>query len=291
MTKPHLPQEWYGKSGPLSQGNGGDMGHPRGANRPTSRVAPIRDRLWSAAYSIRESGVTLSWDISCAQLYVDIKFLYVPLHMRGAGVATNAFKALCRAADQEGYILSISPCDDFGADAARFDAWCGRFGFLPPTGTWHRSNIPPRLIRHPKHRDPTVRPPGRGWTWRADMGQWVWKSYPELRVETGDDGSLRYMGWDGTARSGRGEWYELPEFVRTDWVFQYLPHGRGVRARTREQSNADMRRGYRAGFHLCSWQVENCDGKPMWIGSMMDSSGYVMQVYECEYSPGEEMPG
>ncbi|MGW3274942.1 hypothetical protein ACWDFH_26230 [Streptomyces kronopolitis] len=126
------------------------------------------------------------------------------------------------------------------------------------------------------------------------MSRWVWKSYPDLRVEANDDGSLRYMGWDFAARSGTGEWYELPEFERTDWVFQYVRRGLGwgPRALTRERCNAVMREDHENGFYLCSWQVEDRQGKPMWIGFMFGvSTGRVLRMYEYEYSPGEKSAG
>ncbi|WP_181785660.1 hypothetical protein [Streptomyces phytophilus] len=122
----------------------------------------------------------------------------------------------------------------------------------------------------------------------------MWKSYPELRVEASDDGSLRNLGWDYAARAGKGEWYELPEFERTDWVFQYVPGGPGwvPRALTREQCKAAMREDFMNGFYLRSWQVEDRHGIPMWRGFMFGlSTGRVLRMYEYEYAAGEEPAG
>ncbi|MFC4498476.1 MULTISPECIES: hypothetical protein [Streptomyces] len=141
-----------------------------------------------------------------------------------------------------------------------------------------------------RHGDRFSRPPGRGWVWNDELSRWVWKSYPDLKVEATEDGSLRYMGWDYAARAGKGEWYELTEFERTEWVFQYLPRGFGwgPRALTREQCNKAMREDRENGFYLTEWQVEDLDGNPMWIGFMNGfSTGRVLRMYEYVYSPGE----
>ncbi|MEV8601854.1 hypothetical protein AB0465_18470 [Streptomyces griseoviridis] len=141
------------------------------------------------------------------------------------------------------------------------------------------------------HTDRKVRPQGRGWVWNNGLSRWVWKSFPDLHVEANEDGSLRYMGWDYGARSGKGEWYELPEFERTEWVFHFLAYGyrKTARALTREQCNRAMREDRENGFYLTSWQVNDRDGNAMWIGFMNGiSTGRVIRVYEYVYSPGEK---
>lgn len=254
----------------------------------------VPDGLAQVAESIKASGVNLLLNRFEIPPYVHITHLYVPEDMRGAGVGTNALKSLCQAADREGHTLGISPRDEFGADVARFDALCERFGFQPLIESWPNGDFRPRLIRYPKHGDRSTPPPGRGWTWHEHLRRWVWKSYPDLQVGTKHDGSLRYMGWDAGAQAGKGEWYELPEFERTDWVFQYRPRflGWGPRALTRAQCNAAMRDDYENGFYLRSWQVEDRDMKPMWIGFMFGAStGRVLRMYEYIYSTGETPAG
>ncbi|MEU7318361.1 hypothetical protein [Streptomyces sp. NPDC007083] len=248
------------------------------------------DHLSQVAESIKASGVNLLINRFQNPRYAHISHLYVPKEMRGAQVGKNALRTLCKVADEDRYILGISPTKEFGADWDRFDALCKSFGFQRRTKDWPSTDFVPRLIRYPRHGHPDIPPSGTRWQWDHDMQQWVWRSYPELCVEMRGDGSPRYMGWDPSAWSGKGEWYELPEFQRTDWVFQYLPRGFGwgPRALTRDQFTKALREDHENGFVQYSWRLEDRKGHPYWVCFMVGiTAGRVLRIYEYVYSSDE----
>ncbi|MFF8283299.1 hypothetical protein ACF06W_11320 [Streptomyces albus] len=252
--------------------------------------SPPIDEIDKVAEAIKKSGVRLLLNRFRGERYVHVSQLYVPQALRGRGAGADAFRRLCEAAEHDRYALGITPRDEFGADVEGLVRLCEEFGFRKRTEPWPDSDFTPMLIRYPRHGDRYARPVGRGWCWDDQLARWVWKSFPNLLVESTAEGPCRYMGWDPAARAGKGEWYELPEFVRTEWVFQYVPSALGwqPRALTREQCNKALREDRALGFFLRSWRVRDREGKPIWVGFMYGvNTGRLLRIYEYVYSASE----
>ena len=62
---------------------------------------------------------------------VGLRCIVVDEEHRGTGVGTAALTAFLDRADQEGWVVTLTPSDAYGGDVMRLNGFYPRFGFVP----------------------------------------------------------------------------------------------------------------------------------------------------------------
>jgi hypothetical protein len=68
---------------------------------------------------------------------VVIHLIHVPVTQRGYGLGQRVLDAVCEAADENRWRLTLTPVSDFGSDLTRLTSWYLRSGFTPSSGGRH----------------------------------------------------------------------------------------------------------------------------------------------------------
>lgn len=82
--------------------------------------------------------------------WVRLSLISVPADQRGQGTATAMMNELVETADAEGWPLSLTASDDFGASKTRLTKFYRQFGFVPNKGRAKDYTTTDGMIRQPR---------------------------------------------------------------------------------------------------------------------------------------------
>lgn len=78
-----------------------------------------------------------------------LQLISVPKAKRGTGLGSQAMRTVLDWADDNGFIIALSPTDEFGTPKSRLVNWYGGFGFMPNAGRQRVEATREKMIRYP----------------------------------------------------------------------------------------------------------------------------------------------